>query len=80
MHFLFCDMLSCHFCMNWSFNLSLSMFLNVITEHGKDRANQIPGKPESFKVHLIDDNQFDLKMLSSSNLYYKVYIICEILH
>ena len=64
MHFLLSDMLSCHVCMNWSFNLSLSMFLNVLTEHGKDC------------VHLIDDNQSDLKILNSSNLYNKV---CETL-
>ena len=76
MHFLLSDMLSCHFCMNWSFNLSLSMFLNVLTEHGKDCANQIPRKPESFEVHLIADNQFELKILISSNLYNKVYIMC----
>ena len=69
MHFLLSDMLSFYFCMNWSFNLSLSMFLNVLTEHGKDFANQIPGKPESFKVYLIDDNQFELKILNSSNSY-----------
>ena len=61
MQFLLSGMLSCHFCINWSFNLSLSIFLNVLTEHGKDYANQIPGNPEWFKLHLIDDNQFDLK-------------------
>ena len=55
-------------------NLSLSMFLNVLTEHGKDCASKIPGKPESFKVH-----QFDLKIINSSNLYNKEYIMCEIL-
>ena len=80
MHFLRSDMLSCHFCMNWSFNLSLNMFLNVLTEHGKYWSNHIPGNPESFKVHLIDDNQLDLKILNSFNLYNKVHIMCEIYH
>ena len=71
MHVLRSDMLSCHFRMNWSFNLSLHMFLNVLTEHGKYWFNHIPGNLESFKVHLIDDNQSDLKILNSSNLYNK---------
>ena len=43
------------------------MLLNVLPKHDKDYVSQIPGNPESFKVHRI----VDIQLLSSSKLYNK---------
>ena len=73
MHFLLSNLFSCHFCMKWSFNLSLSMFLNVVTEHvmAKTDLARFSEIQNYSKYVLLMITNLVLKILNSCNLYNK---------